>query len=85
MKWNRCWTRGDLKRQLQYLLKWKGYSEIHNGWEPADQVHATELIKSYHKQKPAAVKSIKRLVIEANSNMSQLTPAFTLGYTWDQL
>ena len=73
------------KRQLQYLLKWKGYSEAHNSWEPADQVHATELIKNYHKQKPATIKGIRRSVAEANGNMSQLTPTFTLGYTWDQL
>jgi Chromo (CHRromatin Organisation MOdifier) domain len=79
---SRCYGR---KKQLQYLLKWKGYSEAHNSWEPADQVHAVELIKDYHKQKPTAVKSIKRLAIEPSVNMSQSTPSFTLGYTWDQL
>jgi Chromo (CHRromatin Organisation MOdifier) domain len=73
------------KKQLQYLLKWKGYSEVHNSWGPADQVHATELIEDYHKQKLTAVKSIKRLVIKPSINMSQSTPSFTLGYTWDQL
>ena len=35
-------------RQLQYLLKWKGYPKSDNTWEPADQVHAPELIKLYH-------------------------------------
>jgi Chromo (CHRromatin Organisation MOdifier) domain len=72
-------------KQLQYLLKWKGYSEAHNSWEPANQVYATELIKEYYKQKPAAVKGIKRVVIKPSVNMSQPTPSFTLGYTWDQL
>ena len=33
---------------LQYLIKWKGYPEANNTWEPADQVHALELIKAYH-------------------------------------
>ena len=28
--------RSRKKKQLQYLLKWKGYSEAHNSWEPAD-------------------------------------------------
>src|SRR6266446_7529345 len=32
---------------LQYLIKWKGYPESDNTWEPADQVHAPELIKHY--------------------------------------
>ena len=34
-------------RQLQYLIKWKGYPESNNTWEPADQVHAPEIIKHY--------------------------------------
>ncbi len=32
---------------LQYLIKWKGYPESDNSWEPADQVHAPDLIKHY--------------------------------------
>src|SRR5260370_22636590 len=35
-------------RTLQYLIKWKGYPEANNTWEPADQVHAPHLIKAYH-------------------------------------
>ncbi len=35
-------------KHLQYLIKWKGYPESDNSWEPADQVHAPDLIKSYH-------------------------------------
>ncbi len=37
-------------RTLQYLIKWKGYPEADNTWEPADQVHALELTKAYHRQ-----------------------------------
>ncbi len=40
-------TFGRSKR-LQYLIKWKGYPESDNSWEPADQVHAPDLIKNYH-------------------------------------
>src|SRR5258708_24979814 len=39
-------------RTLQYLIKWKGYPEADNTWEPADQVHALEFIKAYHRQHP---------------------------------
>src|SRR6266446_5503855 len=35
-------------KRLQYLIKWKGYPESDNSWEPADQVHAPDLIKQYH-------------------------------------
>ena len=34
--------------QLQYLICWKGYSAADDTWEPADQVHADELVRSYH-------------------------------------
>jgi chromodomain-containing protein len=39
-------------RTLQYLIKWKGYPEVDNTWEPADQVHAPDLIKAYHQLNP---------------------------------
>src|SRR5258708_736475 len=39
-------------RTLQYLIKWTGYPEADNTWEPADQVHAPQLIKAYHRQYP---------------------------------
>src|SRR6266446_2462921 len=38
-------------KQLQYLIKWKGYPESDNTWEPADQVHAPEIIKHYQSAK----------------------------------
>src|SRR6266567_694451 len=41
-------------RTLQYLIKWKGYPESDNTWEPADQVHAPELVKVYHRKAPLA-------------------------------
>jgi Chromo (CHRromatin Organisation MOdifier) domain len=40
------------KKNLQYLLKWKGYPESDNTWEPAEQVHSPELVKDYHRKKP---------------------------------
>jgi chromodomain-containing protein len=35
-------------RTLQYLIKWKGYPEVDNTWEPADQVHVPDLVAVYH-------------------------------------
>ena len=40
------------KRQLQYLIKWKGYPDADNTWESADHVHAPVLIQIYHRRSP---------------------------------
>jgi hypothetical protein len=32
---------------LQYLVKWLGYPNSDNMWEPATQIHALDLIKQY--------------------------------------
>jgi hypothetical protein len=34
--------------KLQYLIKWKGYPESDNTWEPVDNVQAPLLIRKYH-------------------------------------
>ena len=40
------------KRQLQYLIKWKGYPDVDNTWESADHVHAPTLVQAYHRRNP---------------------------------
>src|SRR5712672_3262046 len=40
------------RRQVQYLIKWKGYPHSDNTWEPSENVHADELINAYHKRRP---------------------------------
>ena len=39
-------------RQLQYLIKWKGYLESDNTWKSSDQVHTPDLLKDYHHLNP---------------------------------
>jgi Chromo (CHRromatin Organisation MOdifier) domain len=36
-------------KQLQYLIKWKGYPESDSTWEPTSNLQAPYLIKEYHK------------------------------------
>src|SRR5712672_454781 len=48
------------RRQLQYLIKWKGYPHSHNTWEPSENVHADELIRAYHKRRPLEHKTPQR-------------------------
>jgi len=35
-------------QKLQYLIKWKGYPESDNTWEPVDHVQAPQALKKYH-------------------------------------
>jgi Chromo (CHRromatin Organisation MOdifier) domain len=34
-------------KKCQYLIRWKGYSEAHNSWEPEDNVHAPDRLADF--------------------------------------
>jgi len=55
---HKCFGRN---KKLQYLLKWKGYPESDNTWEPVEQLHAPQLLKEYHACHPLT--AIKALLI----------------------
>src|SRR5712675_1309730 len=55
---------------LQYLIKWLGYPDSDNTWEPAHQIHAPEMIKAYHRRTPLS--AIKTLI--ATEKIQCLTP-----------
>src|SRR5712671_4139993 len=40
------------RRQVQYLIKWKGYPSSDNTWEAVDDVHADDLTREYHRRHP---------------------------------
>ena len=58
------WCHGKARR-LQYLIKWKGYPESDNTWEPSDQVHASELLRKYHRRFPLEDKRARVRLITA--------------------
>jgi hypothetical protein len=45
-------------KKLQYLVKWVGYSDSDNTWEPVEQIHAPNLIESYQKQHRLSIKTL---------------------------
>jgi len=47
------------RRKLQYLIKWKGYSDAHNSWEPKENVTAPALLAAYHEWNTAAVRKLE--------------------------
>jgi hypothetical protein len=56
-KWEVEQILGVRKRcqQLQYLVRWKGFSEAHNSWEPLTNISADKLIKKFYNENPAAI------------------------------
>ena len=38
------------QKQLQYLVKWKGYPSSDNTWEPAENIHVDDLIQEYRQR-----------------------------------
>jgi hypothetical protein len=48
----RSYRRHGKRKQLQYLIKWKGYPESDNTWEPVTNLQAPQLIKEYHRRHP---------------------------------
>ena len=48
-----------IRGKLRYLIKWEGYDAGWNSWEPADDVHAPDLIKDFYAENPKAPKVIR--------------------------
>jgi len=40
------------RKQLQYLIKWKGYPKSDNTWKPVTNLQTPYLIREYHKCRP---------------------------------
>jgi Chromo (CHRromatin Organisation MOdifier) domain len=47
------WLYGHWKK-LQYLIRWKGYSHAHDSWASVDDVHAPDLVQTFHQNNPQA-------------------------------
>ena len=65
------------RRQLQYLIGWKGYASADDTWEDANQVFAPALIAQYHRHHPLQDKrahSSRRVAIRSSFPCLQVTP-----------
>jgi hypothetical protein len=70
-------------------IKWRGYSQAHNSWEPTEQVHAPELVDRFHQENPKAIRAIclKEDKLDSMETMPYIHPdnaACTFGSTATQ-
>src|SRR6266851_5708881 len=65
----RSHRRHGKKRQLQYLVKWKGYPESDNTWEPVGHIQAPRLIKEYEQRQ-------KKHISMAQASALQQSPSW---------
>src|SRR5712692_7299869 len=63
---------------LQYFVKWKGYPESDNTWEPAQNIHAPDLLKKYHQCYPLQDKKERRPRGKTSSRLRTNIPCQTL-------
>ena len=57
-------------KKHQYLIKWKGYTEVHNSWEPKENVNTPELVKEFHQR---ASVGIRLWVLKSEGGAEEIT------------
>ena len=62
------------RRQVQYLVRWKGFSEAHDSWEPASNVYADALIKEFYKRHPKAIQNTTTIPITIRTTTMSTLP-----------
>ena len=60
-------------KKLQFLIRWKGYTPSNDTWEPADSVHAPDLVKEYKQRTPG---------FHINSSPNNSSRSITLSPLW---
>ncbi|KAF9799378.1 hypothetical protein IEO21_10571 [Rhodonia placenta] len=67
------------QRQLQYLVKWKGYDDSHTSWEPACNVaNAPALIANFH---PNAPRRLNAATFDASACCARTSCARTSAHS----
>jgi len=64
------------RRQLQYLIKWRGYPSLDNTWETVEDVHMDDLVKEYHRCHPLG--AVKSKINQGTRKLARALQLFTI-------
>ena len=75
------------QKKLQYLVKWHGYPNSDNTWEPVENLHADEMIQDYeHHWQGAAQQVVAAIHLHVGKTSEGKNSALTYqSYTDGQL
>jgi len=62
------------RHKLQYLIKWKGYSDAHNSWEPKEAINAPMLLTTFYGRNPGAIRKTEMESTDCGQRMLSLGP-----------
>jgi len=64
--------------KIQYLIKWKGYPESDNTWEPEGKLHTPRLVKEYHEAHSREDKRAKQKARMTSASLPHSSPVWLL-------
>ncbi len=69
--------------KLQYLVKWRGYPNEENTWEPEDNLkHSPNLLDEFHHKNPSAPRRLDPSICIRFTSLTQSTDSAPLQQCW---